>query len=93
LELRHANFRCFVVIAQAAANAETHFAQDDFKTDSASIALQSRQDALDENVSLVPGVVECGGNKEPNNALLFVDIEPFWMSFKCTNVATQAAQY
>jgi hypothetical protein len=91
LELRHANFRCFVVIAQAAANAETHFAQDDFKADSASIALQSRQDALDENVSLVLRVVECRRSKESENFLLFISIKSFWMRFKCANVTTQAA--
>jgi hypothetical protein len=48
-----------VIITQSFANAETHLAQDDFKSDGARIALHSRQDALDENVSLVLRVVEC----------------------------------
>jgi hypothetical protein len=81
-----------VIITQSFANAKAHLAQDDFKSDSARIALHSRQDALDENVSLVLRVVKRGGNKEPNNALLFIEVEPLRMSSERTNVAVQTAQ-
>jgi hypothetical protein len=91
LQLSHANFCGLVILAQAFSNAEAHFAQDRLESRTPRIALEGGHDVFDENVSLVLRVVKCRRNKESNNSLIFIDIEPFWMLFKSTNVATQAA--
>jgi hypothetical protein len=92
LQLGHANFCGLVILAQAFSNAEAHFAQDRLESETPRIALEGRHDALDESVSLVLRVVECRRNKESENFLHFIGIEPFWVLFKCTNVTTQATE-
>jgi hypothetical protein len=91
LQLSHANFCGLVILAQAFSNAEAHLTQDCLESRTPRIALEGRHDVFDENVSLVLRVVKCRRDKESDNSLIFIDVEPFWMLFKSTNVATQAA--
>ncbi len=93
LQLGHANFGCFVVVAKALTDAEPQLAQHGLESNRTRAALKGRHGTLDEHVALMLGVVESGGNQESHDALLFVDVEPLGGSLERADVAAQAAEH